>query len=126
LWRDWVLGVIDIKTKTSPGRSGRIRLVASLLAVAGLLVAAPAAHAQAIDGDDPTGAQYGSTLDLISSGGEAENAAPAPPTAPAAPTDAGVGALPFTGLDVALLVVVAVALAGSGVLIRRLAGAPGR
>lgn len=83
----------------------RVLVTATMASVA--LVALPAAaSAQQVD---PTDGQYGSTIDLISQGGTP------PPSTPSADP----GALPFTGLDVALLAAVAGALFLVGLVLRR-------
>ena len=83
----------------------RLLVTATMASVA--LVALPAAaSAQQVGATD---GQYGSTLDLISQGGSP------PPSSPSADP----GALPFTGLDVALLAAVAGALFLVGLFLRR-------
>ena len=83
----------------------RLLVTAAMASVA--LVALPAAaSAQEVGATD---SQYGSTLDVISQGGSP------PPSTPSADP----GALPFTGLDVALLAAVAGALLLVGLVLRR-------
>jgi hypothetical protein len=85
----------------------RRRLLATATMASLALVALPAAaSAQEIGATD---SQYGATIDLISQGGSP------PPSSPSADP----GALPFTGLDVALLAAVAGALFLAGVVLRR-------
>lgn len=83
----------------------RLLVTATMASVA--LVALPAAAAAQEVG--ATDRQYGSTLDVISQGGTP------PPSTPSADP----GALPFTGLDVALLAAVAGALLLVGLVLRR-------
>jgi hypothetical protein len=83
----------------------------------------------ALGADDPTSAQYDSTLDQISQGSPADpgetgigtGGGSAPPSG-----DPGAGsALPFTGFDAAAMAVVAIALGLGGVAMRRRALATG-
>jgi hypothetical protein len=107
------------------GPGAGLALCAALLA---LLV--PSA---ALGADDPTSAQYDSTLDQISQGngqggpadpgetGTGTGGGSAPPSG-----DPGAGsALPFTGFDAAAMAVVAIALGLGGVAMRRRALATG-
>ena len=99
--------------------------MAAVLAVAGVLVtlALPAgASAQACDQSDPTAAQYCSPTQVVmeSSGGDTASGEEAVAGGSSGGSGAG-GALPFTGLDVAALFAVALALGGAGLGLRRVA-----
>jgi hypothetical protein len=99
-------------------RLGRSRSIAALLAATALLAAVPVASAQTVS---PTDDQYDSSLELISEGGRGPGQAAPPPSAqPGSAAQPG-GGLPFTGLDVAGLLAAAVALGGSGLVLRQLA-----
>jgi hypothetical protein len=91
------------KTKTKPRAR---RAIVTLVTVA----AVGALPATAFAGD-PSDAQYDSTLTQITAGGPSEPA----PTATAS-TD---GSLPFTGLDVAAMAIVAGGLGVAGFAMRR-------
>jgi hypothetical protein len=58
----------------------------------------------------------------LPAGTQAAGAAPAAATAPLKATNRIVGSLPFTGLDLALVAAVGLALAGLGIGLRRLTG----
>jgi hypothetical protein len=121
--------VIDISTlNRTRGRTPFRRLAAT--AVAAIAVAAIAVPAAALAAD-PTADQYDSTLQTLSGGssgtgtpgGAPSNtatsaAAPAAGAPSATASDAG-GSLPFTGLDIGLLAVVAGGLTLAGFLLRR-------
>jgi hypothetical protein len=111
--------------RAGPGTRRRLVLITAV--VAGLALVPASAGAQG----DPTDAQYGSTLDQISqgSGGSGEQSANDQSTVPGGvqstdDSDRVVGGLPFTGLDVGLLALVALGLGTAGlVLYRRSRGA---
>ena len=111
---------------------GRKPLQLTLIATAMLAVAAVALPAAAVAASDPTAAQYDSTLQVVSAGSEGPGGSSGSPSqsTPAAPSatpaagapsasSAGGSALPFTGLDVALLAAVAGALGLAGFMLRR-------
>ena len=87
-------------------------LIASFVAVA--FAGVPTALAQ----DDPSQAQYdppipdGGTAGASASGGSG--------------LDSNIGSLPFTGLDLLIVVGVALVLAGTGFALRRLSAHPGQ
>ena len=87
-------------------RVGRRLTVALTLASAALVALPAAASAQQIS---PTDAAYRSSLDLVAQGGGTQS--------PSASADSS--SLPFTGLDLAMLAVVAAALVLAGLLLRR-------
>jgi hypothetical protein len=115
-----------VNTDDRQGTIGR-RGVTSLVAIAALLVAM-VLPAQALAGD-PTEAQYASPVVAagnVGGGGLSEPGTAATESVPVTPTTtANNGALPFTGLDVAALALVAMALAGTGLALRRLSAAGG-
>ncbi|MET0730950.1 MAG: hypothetical protein ABWZ03_07150 [Solirubrobacterales bacterium] len=80
------------------------------------------ALAQAVD---PTDAQYTPVTEQIDQGpgtiAESQSGEPETPS-----TDRPIGDLPFTGLDVGLLVLAAALLGGSGLVLRRLSRASSR
>lgn len=103
----------------------RATLAVAMVAVA-MLALPLAASAQTVD---PTSQQYNSTLQTLSTGsaGNTPGGGPSPtnnagsPPAAGAPsaTSAGGSSLPFTGLDVGLLAVVAGGLVLAGFMLRR-------
>jgi hypothetical protein len=99
-----------IQTKTKPRAR---RAIVTLVTVA----AVGALPATAFAGD-PSDAQYNSTLTQITAGGPSE---PSGPTA----TASSEGSLPFTGLDVAAMAVVAGGLGVAGFAMRRRLAASG-
>ena len=112
------MSTIDQRT----GRLANRRFAVLVAAVLTLAMVPATAAAQS----DPTADQYGDTLEQISQGGGGENtSAPddSPSTPPSGASDEGAeqvgGGLPFTGLDVAALAVVALALGGAGLLLHR-------
>ena len=107
-----------MEVKHSNHRMRRSPSIAALLAVAVLLTAVPVASAQTVS---PTDDQYDSSLELISEGGRGPGQAAPPSSAqPGSAAQPG-GGLPFTGFDVAGLLVAAAALGGSGLVLRHLA-----
>jgi hypothetical protein len=92
-----------------------LRAVAALLATVALLVVPATALGQNVA---PTQAQYEPSNELIAQG-------PGGPGTPPS-TDRATGDLPFTGLDVGLLVAAAALLGGSGLVLRRLSAASER
>lgn len=100
-----------------------VRASAAVLAATALLATAPAALGQEIS---PTDDEYGSTLELVSQGQRPEpppggGPGEASQPAPTATADAPAGGLPFTGLEVGGMLAAALALAGTGLILRRFA-----
>jgi hypothetical protein len=126
-----------VVTGTHQIKSG-LRLVLALAALVALLAMPTQALANENcnnAGNDPTAAQYCSVAGAHAKGGEntggpsgetqpvaeepvVEAVAEEPVAATAAPESSGT--LPFTGLDVGILAAVAVALVGTGFVLRRL------
>ena len=97
-------------------RRTRLRTLTPLIAVVIAMLVVPAAvSAQQIS---PTERQYRSTLTQVGSGADTGLDNPTPTS------DRVVDALPFTGLDIGLLLAVAALVGGSGVILRRAAGSP--
>lgn len=101
-------------------RSNRVnsRSLAAAVVVAGIALGAPAgAIAQNVDpgsGVNPTDEQYDrGVLGIAASGGPSDD--------PSAEASAGMGELPFTGLDVAAIAAIGIGLAGGGFVVRRAA-----
>jgi hypothetical protein len=90
------------------------RAVALLAAIVVVVVLPATAMAQS----DPADAQYGSTLEQISQGGGGGGGVESASAGGEAAEQVG-GGLPFTGLDVAALALVAVVLAGAGLVLHR-------
>jgi hypothetical protein len=89
---------------------GRMLIVSAVMTVA-LLVALPAAAALA---SSPTSAQYDTTNHQLAAGGGGG------PSDPSAGNDPVVSGLPFTGVDLVLLGIVALALLSAGIAMKRL------
>ena len=70
-------------------------------------------------GSDPTEAQYCPVSDIQVGSPNVSSAPSSESTAAVAPSNSG-GSLPFTGLDVGVLVLMAVLLTGTGLVLRRL------
>lgn len=104
------------------GRSRR-RGLATLFATLALLAIPATALGQNVD---PTGAQYNPVNEQIDQGPgtltETQSGVPGEPPS----TDRVIGDLPFTGLDVGLLIAAAVLLGSSGLVLRRLSRASSR
>jgi hypothetical protein len=101
-------------------RSNRVnsRSLAAIVVAAGIALGAPAgAIAQNVDpntGVNPTDEEYDrGILGIAASGG--------PSGDPSAEASAGMGELPFTGLDVAAIAAIGIGLAGGGFVVRRAA-----
>jgi hypothetical protein len=90
---------------------GRMLIVSAVMTVA-LLVALPGAAAAQASG--PTSAQYDTTNDQIAAGGGGG------PAEPSGGNDPVISGLPFTGVDLVLLGIVALALLSAGIAIQRL------
>jgi hypothetical protein len=107
---------LDKLTSPNAARQGRLRLpargrklIVSAIVTAALLVALPgAAAAQA---SSPASAQYDTTNHQIAAGGGGE---------PSGGNDPVISGLPFTGVDLVLLGIVALSLGGAGIAIHRL------
>jgi hypothetical protein len=122
--------VIDISTlHRSRGRTpfGRRGTFAVAIVAAAMLALPLAASAQTVD---PTSQQYNSTLQTLSTGSSGNTpggspsstnnaGSPTPPAAGAPSATSTGGSLPFTGLDVGLLAVVAGGLVLAGFMLRR-------
>jgi hypothetical protein len=123
-----VTGAIDIRT----GLRGAIAI--AVLAAAFALPAQAFAQNDCSNAhSDPTAAQYCPQSDVLGEGaaGNGTTSTPSPtssvesaPESTPAPTTSTGGSLPFTGLDIGMLALAAVALTGAGLLLRRLT-APG-
>jgi hypothetical protein len=98
------------------------------LALLGVIAAVAIAPATALATDalsDPASAQYQpqSQVQGTTTGGSKDSNSPnAPVVANATGLKANVGSLPFTGLDVIVLAVVAAALIGTGIALRKVSG----
>ncbi len=114
---------MQMQTQASPTRARGLKAV---LAVAMLSLALFAIPGQAFAGDpcnDATQAQYANgTQQCLAAGlGAGEGGGGAPAQRVAVPAASSGPSLPFTGLDVAALAAVALALTGTGMVLRRLA-----
>jgi hypothetical protein len=116
-----VTGTSDIKTG--------LRAVIAIAVLAAALVLPAQAFSQndcSNAGSDPTAAQYCPPSDVQVGGTNTQNNANAPSSAAAPSGTASVaastdsGSLPFTGLDVGILLLVAAVLSGTGLALRRL------
>jgi hypothetical protein len=96
--------VVNLKRKTG---------VCSTLAVCALLALAPFARAQS-----PTLQGYGEDRGLVQQVQHASNS-PAPPRPQVAKSSSSGAKLPFTGLDLAIVVGLGAVLAGTGFVLRR-------
>ena len=92
---------------------GRKLIVSAVMTVA-LLVALPAAAAAA-QASSPTSAQYDTTNNQIAAGGGGGG-----PAEPSGGNDPVISGLPFTGVDLVLLGIVALALLSAGIALQRL------
>jgi hypothetical protein len=89
-----------------------------LFAIVALLAIPSTALAQAVD---PTDAQYEPVNEQIDQGpGTLTEIQSGAPSDTPSTDDRAIGNLPFTGLDVGLLIAAAVLLGGSGLVLRRL------
>ena len=96
-----------------------IRLGILLTAVAGLLVAPGTGLAQ----DDPSASQYDPPIPSAAAGEAGESAEAAAGTASGnsgSGLDSPIGSLPFTGMDLLILLAVACLLVGTGMALRKL------
>ena len=122
-------GSIPVNVQTRASRTRRTaRRIKATLALAALSLALVALPGQAFAGQqecakassDATDGQYCNQVQSIQAGlGSGGGGKPAQQVA--VPTASSGPSLPFTGLDVAALAVVALALTGTGVALRRLA-----
>jgi hypothetical protein len=109
----------DAARRNRPRLPARGRLILSAVMTVALLVALPgAAAAQA---SSPTSAQYDTTNDQIAAGG---GGGPSEPSEPSG-GDPVISGLPFTGVDLVLLGIVALALLSAGIAIQRLSRTAG-
>lgn len=112
-------GAIDIRTG--------LRAVIAIAVLAAALMLPAQAFAQHNDcsnvRSDPTAAQYCPQSDVLAgnpSASSTPSSAGTPSGTAAVAASSGSGSLPFTGLDVGVLVLVAAILTGSGLALRRL------
>ena len=114
--------VLKMPTKASPTKARGLKAV---MAVAMLSLALFAMPGQAFAGDpcnDPTEGQYAQgTQQCVAAGLGAGGGGGQPAERVAVPQASSGPSLPFTGLDVAALAAVALALTGTGMVLRRLA-----
>ena len=106
--------------------SNKARGLKAVLAVAMLSLALFAVPGQAFAGDpcnsSPTDTNYGNEAQCVAANlGAGEGGGGAPAKRVAVPAASSGPSLPFTGLDVAALAAVALALTGTGMVLRRLA-----
>ena len=102
---------VEILDITKVASRVRARLVFAVLTIGTLAIALSPATAGAQQVSDSTDAQYNSTLTQITAGGPDEPG----PTA----TASSEGSLPFTGLDLAAMAIVAGGLGVAGFAMRR-------
>lgn len=101
--------------KTTLRRFGHLLIVALISG----LVAVPVASAQE-SGSDPSAAQYDAPIpDPGSSASSESTGDPGDPGDPGG-LSSNIGSLPFTGMDLLIVVGVALVLTGTGLLLRRL------
>jgi hypothetical protein len=109
----------DAPRRNRPRLPARGKLILSAVMTVALLVALPgAAAAQA---SSPTSAQYDTTNDQIAAGG---GGGPSELSEPSG-GDPVISGLPFTGVDLVLLGIVALALLSAGIAIQRLSRTAG-
>lgn len=96
-------------------------LIASAVMTVALLIALPGAAAQA---SSPSSAQYDTTNDQIAAGGGGGPSEPSEPSEPSGGNDPVISGLPFTGVDLVLLGIVALALLSAGIALQRLSRTP--
>jgi hypothetical protein len=102
----------DAPRRNRPRLPARGKLILSAVMTVALLVALPgAAAAQA---SSPTSAQYDTTNNQIAAGGGGG------PSEPSGGGDPVISGLPFTGVDLVLLGIVALSLLSAGIAIQRL------
>jgi hypothetical protein len=107
----------DAARRNRPRIPARGKLIVSAVMTVALLIALPgAAAAQA---SSPTSAQYDTTNDQIAAGGGGGG-----PSEPSGGHDPVISGLPFTGGDLVLLGIVALALLGAGIALQRLSRTP--
>jgi len=114
-------GSIPVKMQTRATRSIKATLALAILSLALFALPVPAFAGETCDNasKDATAGQYCNPVESLQAGLGAGGEQPAETVAvPVADTGPS---LPFTGLDVAALAAVALALTGTGVVLRRLA-----
>jgi hypothetical protein len=112
-----IISTLGIANQNRRRRRKPLRAVAALLATVALLVVPATALGQNVA---PTNAQYEPSNELIAQGPGS------PPSATPPSNDQVTGDLPFSGLDVGLLVAAAALLGGSGLVLRRLSASSER
>jgi hypothetical protein len=118
-----VEGSIPVNVRTRAKRAKGLRVIVAVAALSFAILALPGQAFAGSNCNDPTDCQYNEQVQQIASNlGSGGGGGGAPPAQRVAVPAASTGpSLPFTGLDVAALAVVALALAGTGVVLRRLA-----
>ncbi len=101
--------MIEITSKDASNCTARRALVTLVTVVVAMFAIAASASAQQVS---PTDSQYNATVPQVVSGSNQ-------PGVPSGPSGRAVGSLPFTGLDLALMLVGAAVLGGSGLALRR-------
>ena len=113
---------VNVQTQANPTKARGLKAV---LAVAMLSLALFAVPGQAFAGDpcksSPTADLYGNEQQCVAAGLGAGGGGGQPAERVAVPQASSGPSLPFTGLDVAALAAVALALTGTGMVLRRLA-----
>jgi hypothetical protein len=109
----------DAPRRNRPRLPARGKLILSAVMTVALLVALPGAAAAQASG--PTSAQYDTTNDQIAAGG---GGGPSELSEPSG-GDPVISGLPFTGVDLVLLGIVALALLSAGIAIQRLSRTAG-
>jgi hypothetical protein len=112
---------IPVKMQTRASRSIKATLALAILSLALFALPGPAFAAETCDNanGDATAGQYCTPVESLQAGLGAGGEQPAETVA--VPVADNGPSLPFTGLDVAALAAVALALTGTGVVLRRLA-----
>ena len=112
-------GSIPVKMQTRTSRSIKATLALAILSIALFALPVPAFAGTCDNANgDATAGQYCTPVESLEAGLGAGGEQPAETVA--VPAETG-PSLPFTGLDVAALAAVALALTGTGVVLRRLA-----
>lgn len=107
------------RNRTTHGPRRGIALVLAIAAVFVIgMTAAPAVLAQ--KADDPGSAQYTPPIPQEGTGSSSASGDSDP-----SGLDSPIGSLPFTGLDLLIILAVAVLLTGTGLALRRLSAPPG-
>jgi hypothetical protein len=113
-----IISTVGIANQNRRRRRKPLRAVAALLATLALLVVPATALGQTVD---PAQSQYEPINEQIAQGPQGPGTTPSTPS-----TDRATGDLPFTGLDVGLLVAAAALLGGSGLVLRRMSASSER